>query len=182
MGARQHRQRGMRVRHRAQGLDQPVHAGQQHAVARLAQHQRVAEVVDVLAGAGEMHEFQRGAQLRVVLQPFLDQVLDRLDVVVGGAFDLLDPRRIDHVEVPGERMQARLGAAGELRQLDDARLRGQRQQPFDLDLDPGADQAVLGEDRPQRVDLAGVTAVERGQGEQLGVGHGAAGRRRDARF
>ena len=36
----------------------------------------------------------------------------------------------------------------------------------------GADQPVLGEDRPQRVDLAGVAAVERGQGKQSGLGHG----------
>ena len=53
-------------------------------------------------------------------------------------------------------------------EFDDARLVGQREQPFDLDPHARLDQAVLGEDRAQRVDLAGVAAIERGQGEQAG--------------
>ena len=75
----------------------------------------------------------------------------------------------------GERAQACGGGLGERRELDDARLVGQRQQPFDLDLHARLDQAVLGEDRAQRIDLAGIAAIERGQGEQRGVrGHGEA--------
>src|SRR5690606_2060945 len=53
-----------------------------------------------------------------------------------------------------------------------AGLRAQRQQPLDLHPHAGADQAVLGEDRAQGVDLAGIAAVERGQGEQGGIRHG----------
>ena len=63
------------------------------------------------------------------------------------------------------RSVARRGG-GERRELDDARLRGQRQQPFDLDEHARLDQAVFGEDRAQMLDLGRVTAVERGQGEQ----------------
>src|SRR3970282_2969996 len=44
-----------------------------------------------------------------------------------------------------------------------------------LDLRPRLVQPVFGEDRAQRVDLAGVAPIERGQGEQQGIvvgGHG----------
>ena len=47
----------------------------------------------------------------------------------------------------------------------------QRQQLLDLHLDACLDQAEFGEDRAQRIDLAGITAIERGQGGQ-GVRHG----------
>ena len=59
------------------------------ARARL-QHQRMAGVVDVLAGAGEVHELGRRRQLGMALEAGLEPVLDRLDVVVGRALDVLD--------------------------------------------------------------------------------------------
>jgi hypothetical protein len=93
VGARQHRLRGLGAGHVAQGPDHAVERGQEQ-LAALAQHQPVGEVVDVLAGAGEVDELQRRGQLGIVAQPLLDQVLDRLDVVVGGALDLLDPGRV----------------------------------------------------------------------------------------
>ena len=65
-----------------------------------------------------------------------------------------------------------VAARGKGRQFDHAGLASQRQQPFDLDLHARPDQPELREDRSQRLDLAGVTAVERGEGKQLGVGHG----------
>ena len=46
------------------------------------------------------------------------------------------------------------------------RLGGQRLQPFDLDLETGFDQAELGKMLAQRIDLAGVAAVERGESGQ----------------
>jgi hypothetical protein len=50
----------------------------------------VAQVVDVLRGAGEVDELRHRRQLRVVADPLLQEILDRLDVVVGGALDGLD--------------------------------------------------------------------------------------------
>jgi hypothetical protein len=54
----------------------------------------VAGVVDVLAGAREVHELARGLQLGVAVEAALQPVLDRLHVVVGGALDLLDGLRV----------------------------------------------------------------------------------------
>ena len=169
------------VRQRAQLVDQRVEFRQQDRAPRFGQHQRVAEIVDVLAGAGEVHEFQRRAEFGVVLELFLDQVFDRLDVVVGRGLDRLDPRRVLDRKTLGQRAQPRGGGGGERLQFDDARIAGQRQQPFDFHLHPRPDQAVFGEDRAQRVDLAGVAAIERGQGGE-GVGHGAASAGGEAQF
>jgi hypothetical protein len=38
---------------------------------------------------------------------------------------------------------------------------GEADEPLHLDLHPAADQAVFGEQRPERLDLAGITTVER---------------------
>src|SRR5690606_41430692 len=49
---------------RSQVVDDAAQGWQQDRVARLPEHQRVGQVVDVLAGAGEMHEFHGRAQFR----------------------------------------------------------------------------------------------------------------------
>ena len=124
-----------------------------------------------LAGLGEIElpALQPGSSIMPEL--FLDEVLHRLDVMVGGALDLLHARGLGRAEAGRQLAQAGDGGVGERRQFDDARFGGQRQQPFHLDHDAGLDQAVFGEDRAQGVDLAGVAAIERGQGEQGGIGH-----------
>src|SRR5690606_19038512 len=80
-------------------------------------------------------------------------------------------------ETVGQRAQARGGGGRERRELDDAGFGGELQQPFDFHPDPRVDQPELGKDGAQCVDLGGITAVQRGQGEELGVWHGR-GRRR----
>ncbi len=91
--------------------------------------------------------------------------------MVGGALDFLHARGLGRAEAGGQGAQAGDGGVGERGQLDDARLGGQGQQPLHFDRDAGLDQAVLGEDRAQGIDLAGIAAIERGQGEQGGIGH-----------
>ena len=56
----------------AQRGDERVERRQQHVVARVAQHQRVGEVVDVLAGAGEVDELGGAPQLGVAVELLLD--------------------------------------------------------------------------------------------------------------
>jgi len=177
--AREHRQRGVFACHRHQCGVEALERRLEHFLAGTREHQRIAEVVDVFRGAGEVHELQRRGQFLVVAQALLDEVLHRLDVVVGGGLDFLDPDGILDREVRGQRPQASGGRLRKRGQLHDAILCGQRQQPFHLDLHAGVDQAVLRQDRTQRIDLAGIAAVNRGQGEEggvRGVGHGVLGR------
>jgi hypothetical protein len=57
--ARQHRHGGVDVGQFAQLGNDHVEHRQQYLLARITQHQRVGQVVDVLAGAGEVHELLR---------------------------------------------------------------------------------------------------------------------------
>src|SRR3546814_17037140 len=89
------------------------------------------------------------------------------------SLDCLDRGRFGDGKAGGQGGKARDWGVGEGRELADARLGGQCQQPFHLDPHARLEKAVFGEDRPQRIDLGGVAAVERGQGEQLRFdGHG----------
>ncbi len=173
--ARQHRHVGQRMRERAQPVVHLVQRGQQHLVARGLQHQRVAGVVDVLAGAGEVHELGRALQFRLAAEALLDPVLDRLDVVVGAALDRLDRGGVGLGEVARERLQPRARRRRQRREFGEAGL-GQRDEPFDLDLHARAHQAVFAEQRAQRGELAGVAPVERRQRGEGGQFHGG-GRR-----
>jgi len=159
------------LRARAQRVDELVQRRQQHVLARLPEHQRVGEVVDVFRGAGEVHELERGRQLGIVVQALLDVVLHGLHVVVGGALDFLDALGRLDVETVHQGVQPLQGNLLERLELGDAGFGGQRLEPLDFHLHAGADQAEFGEDRPQRIDLLGIAAIERGQGQQAVFGH-----------
>jgi hypothetical protein len=161
MSPRQQRQPGVGVGDFSQRGGHRIELRQQHLLARVAQHQRIGQVVDVLAGAGEVHEFLRLRETGVTADLFLDEVLDRLDVVVGGRLDRLDPLTVGFAEVIRNRCQGGDLGGIEGRQFGNLRFGGQRQQPFDLHLHAPMHQAELAEDRTQRFDLAGVAAVQR---------------------
>ena len=65
----------------------------------------------------------------------LEPVLDRLDVVVGLALDRLDALAVGFGEPSGERAELRCRRRRERRDLGDARLGTERDQPLDLDAD-----------------------------------------------
>ncbi len=65
VGAAQHRQVGVLVGKVFQTPDQHLQRGQHHGIARALEHQRVAQVVDVFRGAGEMDEFQYPGCFRI---------------------------------------------------------------------------------------------------------------------
>ena len=172
MSARHHGNGSVGMRERAQPADQRVEARQQHLVARVAQHQRVAQVVDVLGRAREVHELAPRAPGRHRVEAGLDEVLDRLHVVIGLALDALDLRGLGFGQIRSQGVQRRQGLRGQATQLDDARLGGQRLQPERLDAHPLADQPALAEERPQLGCLVGVAAVDRGDGVERAVVHG----------
>ena len=126
---------------RAQPADQRVQARQQHLVARVAQHQRIAQVVDVLRRAGEVHELAARAPRRHRIETRLDEILDRLHVVIGLALDAFDLGGFRLGQFGGERIQHRQGGGRQTAQLDDAGLGGQRLEPQRFDAHPLTDQA-----------------------------------------
>jgi hypothetical protein len=107
------------------------------------EHQRVRNVVDVLGGAGEVHELGSRRQRGVVGGAPLDPVLDRLDVVIGLGLDRLDLGTVGRCEGPNQGAQAldrRRRNGREVRQTG----RRERREPLDLDAQALAHEGELG--------------------------------------
>ena len=74
----------------AQRPDQAVHLREQQLSRDVLQRQRMGEVVDVLRGACEVYELEVWREVGTLGDPFLDEVLDGFDVVIGGSLDRFD--------------------------------------------------------------------------------------------
>ena len=143
------------------------------AIARLAQHQTVGEVIDVLGGAGEVNERDRAFQLRVRGEFLAQKILDRLNIMIGTCFYVLDPLRAVEVEVRGQTSQV-VGTPGlEWRQLGDGRFAAQELEPAHLGDHAIANEPELAEQRAQRRGVAVVAAIEWGhRGERRDLAGG----------
>ncbi len=86
-----------------------VQRRQHHLLAGGLELQRVAGVVDVLAGAGEMHELAGALQLGPGLEFGLDPVLHGLHVVIRGLLDFLDREAVGFGEVLDQSRAGRCG-------------------------------------------------------------------------
>lgn len=176
VGAREHRHLRGVLRERGEVRDHALQRGQPHLLHGALDHQGVGEVVDVLAGAVDVHHLgqrlQRGAG-----QAALDVVLDRFDVVDGLALDLGVLGDALGAEVLGDGAQQGALVVCEGAQPGDDLLIEQVDHPLGLHHQAGAVQRRLGEVVDQRRDLPAVAAVERGQGDlrgdvREGVSHG----------
>jgi hypothetical protein len=163
MGPRQHRGRRVGVRRRGQPGEQPVDGRQQHGVAGGLQHERVGEVVDVLGGTREVHEAELGDACAGREQPAADVVLDRLDVVRDARFLGFDRGRLVRPRRGGERFRGAPRCVRQLRELGQAQVRGEVQEPQRLDTHAVPDQRRLAEQCAQLGALAGIAAVDRGE-------------------
>ncbi len=118
-----------------------------------------------------MHEFLGLGQVGAGFQLLLDEILDRFDVVVGGALDVLDACRLLRRKAAGDAAQELRLLSVEGRQFSDVGFIGQCDQPFHLNMHTRFDQPEFRENRPQGVDFGGVTAIDGRQGKQGVVGH-----------
>ena len=159
VGAGEHRGVRVPVGEGPERRRERVDGGEEHLVPRAAEEGRPREVVDVLGGAGEVGEPGDEGPGR---EPFPKEVLDRLDVVVGGAFDRLHGERVRLREPARHRVQAREG--GRVRLRSETGLRGQPGEPRGLDADPRPDERELAEPRAKLRRLARVAPVERREG------------------
>ena len=89
------------------------------------QHQRMGEVIDVFRSAGEVNKFRDSVQLRNAGDLFLDEVLHRFHIVIGGAFDVLDTLCVFQAEFAHQTVQEAVGVGGKRRNLGHARVSGQ---------------------------------------------------------
>ena len=180
--AGEHRQLGVRFGQRAQGCGQGAHLGQQHGAARVAQQARVAEIVDVLGSAAEVHEFERGGAGADGRQRLAHEIFHRLDVVVDTPFDGFDGRGRQRSRVLCERRGARGHVCRQGGRQQRGGLAGEPDEPQGLDAYAFTDQRRLGQVLAQRRDRGRIATVhgrERGKGRGF---HGDAVRDRNARL
>ena len=106
-----------------------------------------------------MHELERCAGTAPRPRAARDEVLDRLDVVVGARSMALTSAASVGGSAPARRSTVMDGVPAAA-QLGDAGLGGQRQEPERFDAHPLADEPGFAEERPQLGGLAGVAAVD----------------------
>jgi hypothetical protein len=127
----------------------------------------VGDVVEVLGRAGEVHELRPGSEFDRC-QLFLQEVLHRLDVVVGTTLDLLDPLHLRRTEL-GDPLPEGVGDTGLDRwKLAYPRLCRQGQEPFHFDGEPLAKKGCFREGPGEHLHLGRVAPVE---GRKGAIGH-----------
>jgi hypothetical protein len=143
---------------------------QHHRLPGLFQGEGHGRVVDILGGQAEVDELLVFSQAQSI-EDLLDVILHRLDIVVGGFFDLLDPGRIRHGEGSAGFMQTIEYRRVHTRQLGQGQP-AQGNEVFDLHPHPVADQGAFAEIVGQGGGGPPVSAVHRGNGGQGGKCHG----------
>ena len=147
---------------------------QQYARARGRKQTGVAQIVDVLGGAAEVHQFEQRRRRASGREGVAHVVFHGFDIVIDAPLDRLDGRRsaaarIGHQTCGAGAHARRQWAAGKLGQGI-----GQLQQPQGLDADALADEAGFGKEITQRRRGRRITAVDRGYREERVVIHGRA--------
>ena len=137
MRAREHGGARMCVGEPAHRPGDRPHRREQHSRARVGEHHRVREVVDVLRGAREVDQLARAGKLGRCRDPLPDEVLDRLDVVVGLALDRLDPFGVREREAVHDAVEKALRFLAERRDGVELHTARERQQPAHHPLPPG---------------------------------------------
>ena len=73
-----------------------------------------------------MEELADRLELGIAVNLFLEEILDRLDVVIGGALDILDALRILFAELLDDVIQHMLRVTAQRRHFADFRVGGKR--------------------------------------------------------
>ena len=175
MRARDHRGSRMFASESAHRRRECLHRRRQHLLARVAEHHRVGEVVDVFRRACEVDECARSGELGRRSDSLADKILDRLDVVIGFPLDRLDPQRVFESEAVRDVVEALRRFPGQGCEGIELRARRERLQPGDLDPDPISDERVLARDAAKRGGPGAVSPVDRRNRGQRGELHRPAG-------
>ena len=113
-----------------------------------------------------MDEFTDCLELGIVRDLLLEEVLNGLDVVIGGALDLLHAASIVSSEVADDGFQSFVCLLAERRHFTDLRVASESLQPANLDDDPIANEPVLTEYLPKGFRLVTVTPIDGGDGSE----------------
>ena len=117
-----------------------------------------------------MNELADLHQFRHVGDALFQEILDGLDIVVGGLLNFLYPSGIRQIEPVQNAVQFCIGCFAKRWDFNDGWFQGQRLQPTDFDHYPKADQAIFAEYGSQGINFACIAAIDGGEvGECHGV-------------
>jgi hypothetical protein len=129
----------------------PVAASAATPLTPVPQHQRIGNVIDVLGSTGEMQEGPDPGQFGILTEALADEILDRLDVMIGPALDFLDATGIVRAKLAGYVIQY---LVDDRRQWPKIAHRAFGCQAYPAHFREHTDQAVL-EDFPQGIGSGG---------------------------
>ena len=119
-----------------------------------------------------MYEFTPAAPRGRGVQTALDEVLNRLHVMIGFAFDALDLGGVCIRDFCCQCIEHRERLGGQALQFHDRRLGSERLEPQRLDAHALPDQPSLTENRPQFCGLVSVAAINGRNRIQCVIVHG----------
>ena len=119
----------------------------------------MAGIVDVFAGAGEMHKFSGGQKLRARVEFGLEPVLHRFDIVVGGFFNLFDGLAVGYRKVFYQAQQVLACTGTEWFEFLKTRIT-ERNKPGDFHLNAALHIAQFAHQRAQIGQLVGISSVQ----------------------
>ena len=95
-----------------------------------------------------MEEFIDGLKRGIALDLFLEEILNRLNIVIGGSLDVLYPLSIFNIEMLNDGIEQGVGFVIEGWYFCDRFIIGKRLQPAHFDHDAVMDQAEFAEQWP----------------------------------
>ena len=162
VGAGEHRVGPVRDGALREAVDDVLERREPHPLHRRADGERVGEVVDVLARAGEVGEFGDGVEAEA-REPGPHVVFDGLDVVPGRRLEARELVDVGLAEVGDEGPQAGGLLGGEPRRSEQFAV-GEEYEPLDFHVDPGPVESRLGEVLAEFGHGGPVAPVERAEG------------------
>jgi glutathione S-transferase len=182
VGARQHRQLGMCSCQHLQKSYQRTGLRQQHIVPCRLQQPRIAEIIEVLGGAAEVHQLERCAAGAGRRQLIAHEVLDRLDVVIDALLDRLDDGWGAGGWIARQRGAPVMHGGGQI-SAEQPQLRSRKlAEPQGLDPNALTDQRGLGKVIAQRRGDGGIATIHGRERCQGGWFHQHAARLRNDRL
>ena len=137
-----------------------IEGRQQHGLTGPLQHAGIAEVVDVLRGAAEMHQLEQRRRGACCGQAIAHMVFNRFDVMVDALLDLLDGHGRLSPGLVNEAGQTGLQRRRQRRRQQTRHLFGQVLQPQGFDPDAFVDERGFGKQRGQRCGGRPIAAVD----------------------
>ena len=105
-----------------------------------------------------MNKLGRRGQSRVIPHLLFEEIFDRLDIVVGGRFDGLDPSGVNCPKFGCDGPQSMAGGLVKTRKISCWHI-GERNQPLDFDVNPLPHERTLGEPVGERLDLGRIAPI-----------------------